>query len=354
MGSILHTEPDLEKAIQRLENARHLACRNADNVFPPSLVVKGEAQQRRLLSPSRTVARYANGMSGHEIDRISKAAHFMRKFGTPVFITTEDHDADERSGRRLFSQVKNHTVKKQRDFQRELGRPFPAYWAEVLESEYAVHQHLISVVPVGRFARRLIASLEASRLFGQNIKAKPAYDVNELVRYLCKEATTQAHYAKGFSFHRNPGAHRLGKGGGDRVRLSRSLEADLILGGEIERYRKTYVSRALPPTPKPVITLCSEPDPHGLFGPLPEVVAPSRDHVLPPRQRFKLVLPEQAELALERLPDAIDLMARLGSTHAEIAVKIGRSRAQTTNILNRQFGASRPVTRRVLELALAA
>jgi len=357
MSSILHTGNGVEAAIQRLEHARLLGAGKIENVFRPSLVVRGEAQPPLLLRPPvpvRTVAKYANGLSKPEIERLSKAAHFMRRHGTPIFITTEDHDAEEGDARALFSKVKNHLVRIQRDFGQRIDQPVPAYYAEVLEGEYSVHHHLIGVVPVGRFARETIERLKSSQLYGDNLNAETAYDVNRLVRYLSKEATTQAHYGLGGGFRRNKGSHALGQGGGDRVRLSDALEADMIREGLIEPYRKTYASRGLPRSQKPVAAPIYEPDPHGLFGPLPERQAPQREHVLGARQRPKLILPDQLELTLERLPDVIDLMSRLGSTDAEIAAKIGRSRPQTTNIRNRQFGASRPVVRRVLELAFAA
>jgi DNA-binding LacI/PurR family transcriptional regulator len=47
-------------------------------------------------------------------------------------------------------------------------------------------------------------------------------------------------------------------------------------------------------------------------------------------------------------------MLRLDSTHAEIGKAVGLSRPQITNVINGQFGVSRRVVRRVLELAKAA
>lgn len=353
MGSILHTENEVESAIQRFEKARLLGAGPIEKVFRPSLVVKGEAAAASSLPLPRTVAKHQNGLSKAEIERLSAAGHFMRRFGTQIHITTEDHEAKEGDARALFSQVKNHLVRIQRDIGQRLNMPVPAYYVEVLEAKHAVHQHLIGVVPVGRFARETIERLKSSRLFGDHLDACRVKNMERLVRYLSKEATTQAHYAFNRSFRRNNGRHVLGIGGGDRVRLSDALKEDMIREGLIEPYRKTYASRALPRTPKPVATPIREPDPHGLFGPLPEVVAPPRPRGLPPR-RPKLIVPSQQNLALERLPNVIDLMARLGSTHAEIAEKVGLSRGQTTNILNGQFGASRTVARRVLELAFAA
>jgi predicted transcriptional regulator len=52
--------------------------------------------------------------------------------------------------------------------------------------------------------------------------------------------------------------------------------------------------------------------------------------------------------------DIIETMKTLGPTHQVIAERIGISRAQVTNIINRQFGPSSSVVRRVLDLAKAA
>jgi hypothetical protein len=43
-----------------------------------------------------------------------------------------------------------------------------------------------------------------------------------------------------------------------------------------------------------------------------------------------------------------------GPTHEAIAERVGLSRPQVTNIICGRFGASRPIVRRVLELARAA
>jgi plasmid maintenance system antidote protein VapI len=49
-----------------------------------------------------------------------------------------------------------------------------------------------------------------------------------------------------------------------------------------------------------------------------------------------------------------DMLAGLGLTHDAIAARVGVSRQQVTNVIAGRFGVSRPIARRVLELARAA
>lgn len=53
-------------------------------------------------------------------------------------------------------------------------------------------------------------------------------------------------------------------------------------------------------------------------------------------------------------PTVADLLAGLGSTRQAAAERIGLSRPQVTNVIVGRFGVSRPIARRVLELARAA
>ena len=124
-------------------------------------------------------------------------------------------------------------------------------------------------------------------------------------------------------------------------------------------YRQRYAARSLPKLPQtatPPIstTLVAFRDPIGLFGPLPDQAGPLKDRLRSNSCRPKLALPGQYTLQLDYCPNVIDLMLRLGSTHAEIGRAVGLSRPQITNVINGRFGASRRVVRRVLELATAA
>jgi hypothetical protein len=66
--------------------------------------------------------------------------------------------------------------------------------------------------------------------------------MSSLVGYLAKFASPEAHFAFGRSFRRARGSHRL-EGGGDRVRLSRALERDLLDAGVIRPFCRTYAKR---------------------------------------------------------------------------------------------------------------
>jgi hypothetical protein len=71
-----------------------------------------------------------------------------------------------------------------------------------------------------------IDGLKQSSLYGPYLHIRRAKGTDWFVRYASKERTSQARYAsQGKLGSRRPGSHRLGKGGGDRVRLSRHLEA---------------------------------------------------------------------------------------------------------------------------------
>ena len=120
-----------------------------------------------------------------------------------------------------------------------------------------------------------------------------------------------------------------------------------------EPRRRHYAARRPAPV-APQSQPVTSPDPHGLFGELQEQPTPPKDWARSGPRRLKLIIEAQASLPLDRRPDVIDLMARLGPTHEAIAARIGRSRPQATNILNRQFGCSRQVARRVLQLTRAA
>jgi len=193
----------------------------------------------------------------------------------------------------------------------------------------------------------MIESLSTSASFGERIKAKRVYDMTGLAQYLSKLATPQAHYAAGFTFRRVPGSHVMQ---GDRVRLSRELERDMLAAGVGRPFARSY-ARRLPKAP----ALLAELEVRyreSLFEvePLPVLAAPPRPKS-PPRKRYKIPPPS---LPLAYAPTVADLLVGLGPTHEAIAERVGLSRPQATNIICGRFGVSRPIARRVLELAQAA
>jgi len=193
----------------------------------------------------------------------------------------------------------------------------------------------------------MIESLSTSASFGGRIKAKRVYDMTGLARYLSKLATSQAHYAMGFTFRRVPGSHAMQ---GDRVRLSRELEIDMLAAGVIRPFARTY-ARRLPKAAKLVAEIEVRFRDSLFEGePLTALAAPQRPKA-PSRKRQRI---EPPSLQMDYAPTVADLLVGLGPTHEAIAERVGLSRPQTTNIICGRFGASRPIVRRVLELARAA
>lgn len=198
--------------------------------------------------------------------------------------------------------------------------------------------------------KALCESIEASILF-DDISAKPIAHMAGVVSYLSKECTPQAWGASGFSVRREQGSHKL-PGGGDRVRLSRTLEAELIEAGRIEKYAKSYSKRAAPRIDVEGLTRDFERARIGLFfvDDLPEAPLTKPKAAIVPRKREKIVPPS---LPIE-LPSLTDTLAGLGPTHQAIADCVGISRQQATNIIVGRFGMSRQVARRLLALSRAA
>ena len=275
----------------------------------------------------------------HEVKRLSEASHFLERLGPSAFVTIEAAiDGPEDDIREPANKVKNHVAV----FQRRNG--CPAYWLEVLEPRPKLHVHLIAAAPARRL-RSMIDSLHASALFGEQVKAKRVHDMTGLARYLSKFATPQAHYAAGRVFRRVPGSHVML---GDRVRLSRELGRDMLAAGVIRPFPRNYAKR-LPKAP----ALLAEIEVRyrdSLFDAEPLLAAPQRPKAQP-RKREKI---EPPSLPLVYPPSIADMLEGLGPTHEAIAERVSLSRPQVTNIICGRFGVSRPIARRVLELARAA
>jgi hypothetical protein len=230
------------------------------------------------------------------------------------------------------------------------------YYVEVLEGDPTVHSNILFTLPAS--GMRHIDGLRRSSLYGPYLHIQSAEGTDWFVGYTSKERTPQAQYAsQGKLGPRLPGSHPLGKGGGDRVRLSRHLEVDMAQAGLLRPHTHTYAARGLPPQPASAMVpqAALEPRKYGLFNDLPAAHAPAR-HVGPSRPQVKRAVCsiEQAVLQLDYPPDAVALLRNLAPTHAQIAAKIGRSRQQVTNIIAGRFGPSPEVVRRVLELSRAA
>jgi len=217
--------------------------------------------------------------------------------------------------------------------------------------------HVVAVMPNAAARDRAIEALNGSSAYagmatgfsesGRPVFAKPVTDWAKLANYLLKEATPQAQYRKGF--RRVGGSIPLGVRGGNRVVLSNDLRDALVQSGKVEPYRRTYAKR-LPKAPALLAELevrCRD----SLFDDLlPLLAAPQRPKAQP-RKREKI---EPPSLQMDYPPTVADLLLGLGPTHQAAGERVGLSRPQVTNIICGRFGVSRPIVRRVLELARAA
>lgn len=213
----------------------------------------------------------------------------------------------------------------------------PAYSAIALETRGGLHGHVI-FVGSGEISARLQRAA-----FGDRVKIDCVHDADGIAqRYLAKERTPQAGYGRWARLGgRLKGSHRL-EGGGDRVRLSRELERDVIEAGLLEVWlhtnakrsecRKPYRKRRLSPRKAPV--------PSGQLTFLPELEKPvSRLHdfgggMVPPA------------VALE-----IEFLRRQrGWSQTQLAAKIGRCQGHVSNALRGHDPLSSLMVNRLREL----
>jgi hypothetical protein len=231
----------------------------------------------------------------------------------------------------------------------------PQYRVTVYESVGGFHAHIVCLA-----TPKLIERWRASEVFARFCVSEDAIqrvnDPHQLAqRYLTKERRpappgTQRHLGARVS-----GSHRI-EGGGDRVRLSKQLKDEALEKKLIKPWKRTKAKTPKPPsierTPAAIETTRVLRD--TLFD-LPALPAKAAQTVRPKRPRPPIAAKHggQGELPLG-MPDIADLIRIIPGTDAERARLIGLSRAQVGNIRNRQFGPSRHVARRIVEIAMAA
>ena len=317
--TILHTKTDLIIPQQGIEITSGTTLTTGRE---PSYVVR-----RRTARP--------HGISTPERDRFSEATHYLESLFPKknVWIVVERHDATERAARELIRDVKE-------DFgQLQLRAGFPRWHVDALESAYGVHSNLIGPLPL-QVAKRL-----QGYAYGSRLHIRRVYDMPGLVSgYLLKEATPQAAYGK--SFRRNKGSHRLGEGGGDRIRLSSRLEAALLEKGVIEPHKRTYAARSLP---KPEIaTTASAAAPIAVPKTTPDIIPAN----VPASSPVQLALPLEAPpVKLIELVDA--KRRRLGLPQHEIAGRLGVRQPHYANALGQRDHLSAWSLNRALEFLAA-
>jgi hypothetical protein len=340
MTTTFHTKKGPANGHQTIVVTNETDCNDGD---APSLVVKGAKRQPRCLRTNRGRTAKPHGIDGPEYRRLSEGTHAIASRGPAIFVSLAGRSENDAT-RVLADKLKNHI----RTFNRR--NYAPAFWVEIWETKPGPHFHLIAAAP-RRMREALCRSVNASRLLG-DLLATPVWSMTGLVPgYFREEATPQAWHGAGRNFRRRKGSHRL-PGGGDRVRLSPELAAELRLAGLLEPYRRTNARRAIGTVDAAALDREYERARIGLFYadelPLTAVSAGSR---APPRKRSKA---EQPSLPLNYPPTVVDMLPRLGMTHEAIAECLGLSRQQVTNVIGGRFGISRRAAQRILKLARAA
>jgi hypothetical protein len=344
MATILHTEADSSQGLEEQGSPRVLHAQ------------KRESPNRVKDVPRRVSV--SHGLSPAERDLLTESLEHMRQRGSGLFVSIEAGRSPDAENivRTLTRRVGSDIAQRQHRAKMRRVLMTTVFEARDRKKREKFGSHIVAVMPDATARDGAVDGLNGSSAYadlaagfsesGYPVVAKPVTKWATLMTYLAKEATPQAAYRKGF--RRVGGSIPLGVRGGDRVILSRDLRATLVRSGKVEPYRRTYAKR-LPKAPALLAELRYR---ESLFEGelLPVLIAPQRPRPAT-RKRKKI---ESPSLQMDYPPTVADLLATLGPTHQAAAERVGLSRPQTTNIICGRFGISRPVARRVLELALAA
>ncbi len=312
----------------------------------------------RVKDANRRVAA-SHGLSHHVRDLLTESFDHMRQRWPALFVSIEagrSLDA-ERVVRAMTRRVRSDLAQRQRRAGMRRVRMTTVFEALGRDKQPKFGAHVVAVMPNAAARDGAIEALNGSSAYadmaaglsesGHPVLAKPVTDWAGLTTYLLKEATSQAQYRR--RFRRIGGSIALGIRGGDRVILSSDLRDALVRSGKVEPYRRTYAKRL--PKAQALLAELEVRYRDSLFDEsLPALATPERPKG-PIRKRERI---EPPSLPMEYPPSIADMFPRLGPTHQAIAERVGLSRSQVTNIIVGRFGVSRPIVRRVLELATAA
>jgi hypothetical protein len=304
--------------------------------------------------PPRTAMSWC--LSGDEVKRLLGSTLLMKQKARRgrcgcAMVTVGDavFDMTEREARDAIRDLEARIT---RDQERA---HLPKYRVTVYESVGGFHAHIVCMA-TPQLIERWRASAEFTPFCVGEDAIQQVTDPHRLAqRYLTKERRpappgTQRHLGA-----RVPGSHRI-EGGGDRVRLSAQLKADALAKDLITPWKRTKAKTPKPPSTERTSAAIESPKVlrETLFD-LPGLPAKAAQAVRPKRARPPIATKHegQGELPLA-MPDIADLIRTIPGSDAERATLIGVSRAQVTNIRNRQFGPSRHVARRIVEIAMAA
>ena len=181
--------------------------------------------------PPRTVA--PHGITGPELTRLNGAVQFIRLYRQPKRGLWCVH-TNKGTPRSTISDIQKRITRLQ------IEHSVRPYNVTTFETRGGLHAHIAFI---GN--REIAERLKSSTAFGKLIQVDRITEPAGLVRkYLAKERTPQAGYARHHMLGgRLRGSHRL-DGGGDRVRLSRDLERDALSAGYVEPWQHTNARRS--------------------------------------------------------------------------------------------------------------
>lgn len=295
---------------------------------PPSYVVD---------TATRSVARYDNGLSPRECERIDGSIAYIEKaIGRSKTIGLHWVSVSKPTKGKNIRTLASDIWKRIRRLQLEAG--LKPYIVIVFETK---GPHLV-YLGSNEIEQRL-----QGHSFDGDVQFDPVTDPLKLRRgYLVKERTTQANYKRQqfFKGGRIKGPHKL-PGGGDRVRLSEELKRDAIAAGYIQLWQRTNARRT-PATarkdyrPRPIVKRAAKLS--GQIPLLPELERPvSRLRDYGGGSMPKAVARE-CEHHRTRFELSQDQLARL----------IGVSQPTYANVIGGRFGLSSFAAKRLREVLL--
>jgi hypothetical protein len=306
----------------------------------PSIIVREKA--RKIDAP--------HGLSHGERDLTTEGLEHIRRLGPGVFVSIESGHSPESEQivRNVTERVRSHIATLQKRGGLRKRHAVTVFEALGRDGQPKFNGHIVAAAKDAEHRDKIIEALAWSK-YGEHIVAESVDDWEGMKGYLLKEGTPQAQFRR--DFRRIGGSIPLGVGGGNRAILSKDLKNTLIRSGRIETYTRTYASLVSLPVAPPQIAAAPPPmDVEAWFASLPLLAAPPRRKRVPVK-REKHPPPS---LPMDYAPTLVEIMQQLGRTKQEIGDKLDLSRQQTNNVAVWRYGLSRPMARRVLELARAA
>lgn len=294
---------------------------------------------------NRTVAGTKNGLSKEEIKRLTNSVSFMDRTRLPIHWAVLGDDAlHMKSGeaRREFDRFQSHLGQAQK------RAGYPQFSVQVLEVIGGLHANFIFVgdeMIARRLCRSFSAYMQSGYGHGQGFSMQPVDDPVRLAsRYLSKERTPQANYALGWSLKtREPGSHRM-EGGGDRVRLSKTLKTRCIAAGAIEPWQATNAQRS------PFMSSRIAEVAVGVEKPPEQALKPAGQLYLFPELERPIARLSDFTAGILSPSVSLELEHRrktLGLSQRQLGEKVGLSQPQIANAVHCRFGLSRQATKRI-------